>query len=73
MSDITFSRRAVPATLSMRNAIVEAGTTIGRVARQWLHNYRSRRELATYSRHERADLNFAAEADAELIKPFWEA
>ena len=38
---------------------------------EWRHNYRSRRELALYTRHERNDLNFSAHVDAEIAKPFW--
>ena len=41
------------------------------ILREWRHNYRSRRELAAYSHHERKDLQFSAEVDAEIVKPFW--
>ena len=41
------------------------------VVREWRRRYRSRCELASYSRHERADLGFAAQLDAEIAKPFW--
>jgi len=39
--------------------------------RDWRHNYRSRRELASLARYERYDLNFVGEVDAEIVKPFW--
>jgi len=41
------------------------------ILREWRHNYRSRRELASLARHERYDLNFSGEVDAEIAKPFW--
>ncbi len=40
------------------------------VLRDWRRRSRSRWELSTYY-HERKDLGFAPELDAELSKPFW--
>ncbi len=45
--------------------------SIWALLREWHRRSRSRWELSTYSYHERADLGFAAELDAELTKPFW--
>ena len=41
------------------------------VLREWRRRYRSRWELAQYAYHERSDLGFAPELDAEITKPFW--
>ncbi|MEJ2377459.1 MAG: DUF1127 domain-containing protein [Pseudolabrys sp.] len=40
------------------------------VVREWRRRYRSRRELALLSYHERDDIG-AGNANAELAKPFW--
>jgi uncharacterized protein YjiS (DUF1127 family) len=45
--------------------------TVFEVAREWRRRYRSRCELASYAHHERSDLGFAADLDAEIAKPFW--
>jgi uncharacterized protein YjiS (DUF1127 family) len=39
--------------------------------REWWRRYRSRQELALYSRHEWNDIGSAANVDAEIDKPFW--
>lgn len=41
------------------------------VLREWRRRYRSRLELASYSYHERNDIGFSADWDAEIQKPFW--
>ena len=56
----TFARRVVAAVLSVFAVVGE-----------WRRRARSRAELAMYSQHERGDLGYAAELDAEIEKPFW--
>jgi uncharacterized protein YjiS (DUF1127 family) len=41
------------------------------VLREWQRRYRSRQELALFSRYERNDLPFSGDVDAEIAKPFW--
>lgn len=74
MSDTVFFTQT-----AHRASIAKAATSRARIIaaaafatlREWRHNYRSRRELAMYSRHERYDLNFCGDVDAEIAKPFW--
>ena len=74
MSDTAFFSQAKPHTLlvkSIATRVVAIATATRSLAREWRHNYRSRRELASYSHYERNDLNFAADVDTEIAKPFW--
>jgi uncharacterized protein YjiS (DUF1127 family) len=73
MTDISYSRHSVHIESATLTAIVTVAKTAIEVVRRWRQNYRSRRELAMYSHHERSDLNFACDVDAELAKPFWKA
>ena len=41
------------------------------VIRKWRRNYRERRELASFSAHERYELSFIGDVGAEIAKPFW--
>ena len=41
------------------------------VLRQWLRNRRERRELASFSAHDRYEIGFNGDVDAEIAKPFW--
>jgi uncharacterized protein YjiS (DUF1127 family) len=41
------------------------------VLRQWRRNYRERRQLASVPPHERYELSFVGDVDAEIVKPFW--
>ena len=71
MTDIAYSFRSSSpkgATLASITAMAKMAVE---VLREWRHCYRSRRELAMYSYHERSDLGFSADADAEISKPFW--
>jgi uncharacterized protein YjiS (DUF1127 family) len=72
MSDIaypcrssSFPKRTTLASITAMSKMVVA------VMREWRRRYRSRQELASYSSHERNDLRFAADVDAEISKPFW--
>ena len=47
------------------------GTEVCGLMCEWWHRYRSRLELASYSHDQRKDLNFAADVDGEIAKPFW--
>lgn len=74
MSDTVFFTHAAPAASPIKSAgtrIITFAATACAVLREWRHRYRSRRELALYSYHERNDLNFSAHVDAEMAKPFW--
>jgi uncharacterized protein YjiS (DUF1127 family) len=70
MSNVAWSRSASYEKAAL-NAILATAKMAVEVVREWRHRYRSRRELALYSYHERNDLWFAAEVDAEIAKPFW--
>ena len=41
------------------------------VLREWRQNRRERRELASFFAHERYELSFIGDVDAEIAKPFW--
>ena len=71
MTDIAFSGRHSPshdATPISVFAPVKKGLE---VLREWRRRHRTRQELALYSYHERNDLPFAGDVDAEIAKPFW--
>ena len=51
--------------------IVTPARTAFQVLREWQRRYRSRQELAQFSRHERNDFPFSGDVDAEIVKPFW--
>jgi pimeloyl-ACP methyl ester carboxylesterase/uncharacterized protein YjiS (DUF1127 family) len=53
------------------NLILATVRIVTEVLREWRRRYRSRWELAQYAYHERSDLGFARELDAEIAKPFW--
>ena len=44
-----------------------AAATLGK----WRRNYSERRELASLSAHERYELSFVGDVNAEIAKPFW--
>ena len=71
MTDIAYSSRSGSSEQATLTVILAMAKTVMEAVRNWHHNYRSRRELAMYPHHERNDLNFAAEVDAEIAKPFW--
>ena len=70
---VFFTRTAVQASLAKAAgaSILTFAAAACALVREWRHNYRSRRELASYSFNERCDLNFASEVDVEITKPFW--
>ena len=74
MSDTVFFPQAKPQALpamAIATRMSAIATAACALVREWRHNYRSRRELASYSFHERCDLNFASQVDDEIAKPFW--
>ena len=71
MSDTTFFQSAAGNTAIAGKQLLKLTLAGYAILRDWRHNYRSRRELASYSRYERNDLQFSAEIDAEIAKPFW--
>ena len=71
MPDIAYRSRSASAENTTLTAILAMAKMAGAVVREWRRRYRSRRELALYSYHERNDLPFAADVDAEITKPFW--
>ena len=74
MSDtVFFTRTAAQASLAKAagTSILTLAAAACALVREWRHNYRSRRELASLARYERYDLNFFGEVDAEIAKPFW--
>jgi uncharacterized protein YjiS (DUF1127 family) len=70
MTDITYSHRRNTFAARPKSTFAWLGSAFA-VVREWRRRYRSRRELALYSLHERADLGFAAQLDFEIAKPFW--
>ena len=71
MTDVAFSSRSAFSEKATLNMILAMAKMIVEVVREWRHRYRSRQELAMYSHHERNDLSFATDVDAEIAKPFW--
>lgn len=71
MTDLVYSRRSACSKKATLSAIVAMAKMAVEIVREWRHRYRSRRELALYSYHERKDLGFAADIDAEIARPFW--
>jgi uncharacterized protein YjiS (DUF1127 family) len=71
MTDIAYSSRSTSPEKATLTSILVMANTIVEIVREWRHRCRSRRELALYSYHERNDLSFAADVDAEIAKPFW--
>jgi len=74
MSDATFFQSTAGQTAIATAAgkqLLKLATAGHAILREWRHNYRTRRELALYSRYERNDLSFATEVDAEIAKSFW--
>src|SRR5262245_61374939 len=73
MSDAVLSGRRVSSLQASTLASHAAALAKSAVAliREWHRRYRSRLELAAYGHHERGDLGYAAELDAEVAKPFW--
>jgi len=71
MPDIAYRSRSASAKNSTLTVILAMAKMSSAVVREWRRRSRSRRELASYSYHERNDLPFAADVDAEIAKPFW--
>jgi uncharacterized protein YjiS (DUF1127 family) len=71
-------RKMVDAAFSTRNRSDKPTLTLNLtwakmafgVVREWRRRYRSRRELASLSYHERDDIG-AGGVSAEIAKPFW--
>jgi uncharacterized protein YjiS (DUF1127 family) len=71
MTDATLASRSPRHTSTLANLVGAFAASVWALLREWRRRARSRWELSSYSYHERADLGFAAELDAELTKPFW--
>jgi uncharacterized protein YjiS (DUF1127 family) len=71
MTDATLASRSPHHVSMLANLAGAFAASMWALLREWHRRSRSRWELSTYSYHERADLGFAAELDAELTKPFW--
>ena len=71
MTEATLARRRPQHTSTLAGLAESFATGIWALLREWHRRSRSRFELSNYSYHERADLGYAAELDAELSKPFW--
>ena len=71
MTEATLARRRMQHTSTLAYLAGPFATGLWTLLREWHRRSRSRFELSNYSYHERADLGFAAELDAELSKPFW--
>jgi len=71
MTDATLASRSPHQTSTPANLAGAFVAAIWALLSEWRRRSRSRWELSTYAHHERADLGFGAELDAELTKPFW--
>ena len=71
MTDANLASRSPYLTSTLANLVGAFAASILALLREWRRRSRSRWELSSYSYHERADLGFAPEFDAELTKPFW--
>ena len=71
MTDATLASRSPHHVSMLANLAGAFAASMWALLREWHHRSRSRWELSTYAYHERADLGFAAELNAELTKPFW--
>jgi uncharacterized protein YjiS (DUF1127 family) len=71
MTEITFSGHHSPSQHARPTLAFPLAKKGLEVLREWRRRYRSRQELAQYSYHEREDLPFSDEVDAEIAKPFW--
>jgi uncharacterized protein YjiS (DUF1127 family) len=75
MTDISYSNQSISSENATQTTILDIAKAMANstaeTLSEWRHNYRSRRELAAYSRHERCDIGYASNIDAEIAKPFW--
>ena len=71
MTEATLASRCPQHPSTLEHLAEPFATRLWLLLREWHRRSRSRFELSNYSYHERADLGFAAELDAELSKPFW--
>ena len=71
MSVVTSDNCSAGSKNSPLHIVLATTRTAAETLRKWRHNYRSRRELASYSYSERSDLSLLTEVDAEICKPFW--
>jgi uncharacterized protein YjiS (DUF1127 family) len=71
MTDVAYRCSSPSPKGATLTAITAMAKMAIKVIGEWRHRYRSRRELALYSYHERSDLSFAADVEAEISKPFW--
>jgi uncharacterized protein YjiS (DUF1127 family) len=71
MTHIAYGSGGASAGKVTLDAILAPANMALDVLREWRRRHRSRLELASYSYHERNDLGFSADWDAEIQKPFW--
>ena len=71
MTEATLASRRPRHTSTLTDLAKPFAAGLCALLREWHRRSRSRFELSNYSHHERADLGFAAELDAEISKPFW--
>ena len=71
MTDITFIGQNGFCDKPTLSLIVTPARAAFEVLREWQRRYRSRQELALFSRYERNDLPLSGDVDAEIAKPFW--
>jgi len=71
MTYIAYSRCGFLPKEAVSTTITAMSKMALKVMREWQRRYRSRRELALYSYHERNDLSLAVDVDTEISKPFW--
>jgi len=71
MSVVTNDNCSAGLETSPQHKVSATTRVMGETLRKWWHDYRSRKELATYSYSERSDLSFLTDVDSEIAKPFW--
>lgn len=71
MADIASTHCRISTAKPMPTSILAALKIAVAALHEWRRRSRSRYELASYSYNERSDLGFAADLDAEIVKPFW--
>ena len=71
MTHIAYGIGGASVRKATSDAILASAKMTVDVLGEWWRRYRSRLELASYSYHQRKDLGFSPELDAEIQKPFW--
>ncbi len=71
MTDIAFSSRNACSDMMTLTLVLTPAKKTFEVMREWRSRYRSRHEQASYTCHERNDLRFPSDEEAEIAKRFW--